>query len=143
MAKSYSELNRKNLVLEPNLSRQRLTFRGPIPSNVLNLHYDQFVVDCARLSKMAEELSVESDQISIDYANDFSSATPDYYMDTDISSKVYNTYSYYDHNQDEQTVNTESFLENLEFKKYGINSSIINLLNNKINMLEDLIGKKE
>jgi hypothetical protein len=34
-------------------------------------------------------------------------------------------------------------LENLEFKKYGFNSSIINLLNNKINMLEDLIGKKE
>ena len=143
MTKSYSELNRKNLVLEPNLSRQRLAFRGPIPSNVLNLHYDQFVVDCARLSKMAEELSTEADQMSIDYANDFSLATPDYYIDTDLSSKVYNTYSYYDHNQDEQTVNTESFLENLEFKKYGINSSIINLLNNKINMLEDLIGKKE
>jgi hypothetical protein len=143
MTKSYSELNRKNLVLEPNLSRQRLTFRGPIPSNVLNLYYDQFVVDCARLSKMADELSAEADQISIDYANDFSLATPDYYIDTDLSSRVYNTYSYYDHNQDEQTVNTESFLENLEFKKYGINSSIINLLNNKINMLEDLIGKKE
>ena len=143
MTKSYSELNRKNLVLEPNLSRQRLAFRGPIPSNVLNLHYDQFVVDCARLSAMADELSSEANQLSIDYANDFSLATPDYYIDADLSSKVYNTYSYYDYNQDEQTVNTESFLENLEFKKYGINSSIINLLNNKINMLEDLVGKKE
>ena len=143
MTKSYSELNRKNLVLEPNLSRQRLAFRGPIPSSVLNLHYDQFVVDCARLSVMADELSAEANQLAIDYANDFSLATPDYYIDTELSSKVYNTYSYYDHNQDEQTVNTESFLENLEFKKYGINSSIINLLNNKINMLEDLVGKKE
>jgi len=143
MTKSYSELNRKNLVLEPNLSRQRLTFKGPIPSNILNLYYDQFVVDCARLSTMADEVDFKADELSIDYANDFSLATPNYYIDTDLSSKVYNTYSYYDHNQDEQTVNTESFLENLKFKKYGINSSIINLLNNKINMLEDLIGKKE
>jgi hypothetical protein len=143
MTKSYSELNRKNLVLEPNLSRQRLSFRGPIPSNVLNLYYDQFVVDCARLSVMANGVEVEADKLSMDYANDFTLTTPDYYIDADLSSKVYNTYSYYDHNQDEQTVNTESFLENLEFKKYGINSSIINLLNNKINMLEDLIGKKE
>jgi hypothetical protein len=143
MTKSYSKLNRKNMVLEPNLSRQRLSFKGPIPSKVLNLYYDQFVVDCSRLSVMADEVDAEANQLSIDYANDFSLATPDYYIDADLSSKVYNTYSYYDHNQDEQTVNTESFLENLEFKKYGINSSIINLLNNKINMLEDLIGKKE
>jgi hypothetical protein len=143
MTKSYSKLNRKNMVLEPNLSRQRLSFKGPIPSKVLNLYYDQFVVDCSRLSVMADEVDAEANQLSIDYANDFSLVTPDYYIDADLSSKVYNTYSYYDHNQDEQTVNTESFLENLEFKKYGINSSIINLLNNKINMLEDLIGKKE
>jgi hypothetical protein len=143
MAKSYSELNRKNLVLEPNLSRQRLAFKGPIPSNVLNLYYDQFAVDCARLSAMADEVTSRADQVSVDYANDFNLTTADYYIDADLSSKVYNTYSYYDHNQDEQTVDTVSFLENLEFKKYGFNSSIINLLNNKINMLEDLIGKKE
>jgi hypothetical protein len=143
MTKSYSKLNRENLILEPNLSRQRLPFKGPIPSAILNLYYDQFVVDCARLSAMAEQVSAKADDLSIDYANDFNLATPDYYMDTDLSSKVYNTYSYYDHNQDEQTVNTESFLADLQFKKYGINSSIINLLNNKINMLEDLIGKKE
>jgi hypothetical protein len=143
MTKSYSELNRRDLVLEPNLSRQRIAFKGPVPSSVLNLYYDQFIVDCARLSQMAENVSVAADQLSEDYGSDFSAATPDYYIDSELSSMVYYSYKYYDLNQDEQTVNKEHFMENLEFQKYGINSSKLSYLNHKIKMLEDLIGKKE
>lgn len=143
MEKSYSKINRREVFLEPNLIRQRLAFRGPIPSHVLNLYYDQFIVDCARLAKLTNEVSSKTDKISEDYASDFSLSTPNYYIDEDLSSKIYYTYKYYDQNQNEQTVNKEHFLSNLTFQKYGINSSKINYLNHKLKMLEDLIGKKE
>ena len=143
MAKSYSELNKRNLVLEPNLSRQRLAFKGPVPSTVLNLYYDQFIVDTARLSSLAETINSSADQLSEDYWTDFSVATPNYYIDDELSSMVYYTYKYYDSNLDEQTIEKENSMENLEFQKYGINSSRLSYLDHKIKMLEDLIGKKE
>jgi len=145
MTKSYSNENKRKTVFEPNLSRQRLPYKGPVPSNVLNLYYDQFIVDYSRLSKHAEELEEMLLDAASDYSNVFDSATPDYYIDNSISAVMYSNYYTYSSSLSQYSlVSATPYYDNkLQFNKQIINSSKLSLINNKLLMLEDLIGKKE
>ena len=145
MAKSYSEYDRHKNVLEPNLTRQRLPYKGPIPSTVLNLYYDQFMMDYNILMSNANKVLDKVDGLIRDYANNFNLATPDFYADDSIEATMYKNHIYYDRQADSYAIgsSTPYYYDALEFNKYAINSGKISLLNSKISILEDLIAKKE
>lgn len=145
MAKTYIDKAKRQTVFEPNISRQRMPYKGPIPSHVLNLYYDQFVVDCARLAKQAEQLESSLYQISKDYSNVFDSATPDYYIDSNILATIYLNYTTYNESTSQYSANSATPYNNSIFNvnKQMINSSKISRMIHKLSMLEDLIGKKE
>ena len=145
MAKTYVDKSKRETVFEPNISRQRVPYKGPVPSGMLNLYYDQFVVDCARLAKQAETLESSLTQISKDYSNVFETATPDYYIDSSILATVYLNYTTYDQDLNQYSTNSATPYNNSIYNvnKQMINSSKISRMIHKLNILEDLIGKKE
>lgn len=145
MAKSYSEENKRDEIKEPNLSRQRLPFLGPIPSQVLNLHQDQFIVDCSRLDDNADNLTSLIYQLSVDYSSDFDLATPNTYSDQTLDATLYFNYINYDRELEDYTFSSSTpyYQEPLAFNTYGVNAAKIALMQSKIKNLEDLIGKKE
>jgi len=145
MAKTYVDKSKRETVFEPNISRQRLPYKGPVPSSMLNLYYDQFIVDSARLAKQAETLESSLAQISKDYSNVFETATPDYYIDSSILATVYLNYTTYDKNLNQYSTNSATPYNNSIYNvnKQMINSSKISRMIHKLNILEDLIGKKE
>jgi hypothetical protein len=145
MAKSYSEQNKRETIHEPNLSRQRLPFLGPIPSSVMNLHQDQFIVDCSRLERNAENIDNLVYNLSVNYSSDFNLATPNQYIDEEIEATLYFNYINYDREAENYTFSSSTpyYEDLLIFNKHGINSSKLALSQHKIKILEDLIGKKE
>jgi hypothetical protein len=145
MTKSYSEQNKRETIQEPNLSRQRLPFLGPIPSQVLNLHQDQFIVDCSRLNDNINFLTDLIYQLSVNYSSDFNLATPNLYQDSEIDATVYFNYINYDRDLEDYTFSSSTpyYQDELIFNKYGINAAKISQMQSKIKNLEDLIGKKE
>ena len=76
MAKTYSLFNKRKNTFQPNTSRQRTPFNGPISSGTLNLYYDQLMLDIARLSKNTDEIYSAIDEISDLCDNNLDSATP-------------------------------------------------------------------
>lgn len=145
MAKSYSEQNKRDTIQEPNLSKQRLPFMGPIPSQILNLHQDQFIVDCSRLNDKVNFLTDLIYQLSIDYSSDFNLATPNVYQDSSIDATLYFNYITYDRDLEDYAFSSSTpyYEDTLVFNKYGINSAKLSQIQGKIKTLEDLIGKKE
>lgn len=145
MTKSYSEQNKRDTIQEPNISRQRLPFLGPIPSQILNLHQDQFRVDCSRLNDKVNFLTDLVYKLSVDYSSDFNLSTPNMYEDSDIDATVYFNYINYDRTLEDYAFlsSTPYYEDPLVFNKYGINAAKLSQIQNKIKILEDLIGKKE
>jgi hypothetical protein len=145
MTKSYSEENKRETIHEPNLSRQRLPFLGPIPSQILNLYQDQFIVDSSRLSDRADRLTDMVYSLSVDYSSDFNLDTPNQYRDQTIDATLYFNYINYDRELEDYTFSSSTpyYESSLIFNKYGINAASLALSQHKIKILEDLIGKKE
>lgn len=145
MTKSYSEKNKREIVYEPNLSRQRLSYLGPVPSHVLNLYYDQFVVDCAVLNQKAEDLLFQINQLYEKYASNYDLATPNTFDETDLDATIYFNYINFDRDTLDYTFgsSTPYYLDDVSFNTYAINSSKLSLIQEKVRLIEDLIAKKE
>lgn len=145
MTKSYSEKNKREIVYEPNLSRQRLSYLGPVPSHVLNLYYDQFVVDCAILNQKAEDLLFQINQLYEKYAANYDLATPNTFDETDLDATIYFNYINFDRDILDYTFgsSTPYYLDDVSFNTYAINSSKLSLIQEKVRLIEDLIAKKE
>lgn len=138
MGISYSENNKRETVFEPTLGRQRLPYKGPVPSSILNLVNDQFFIDINRLHKKIGELEAlitESGDIS---RNDLNLATPDYYLNEDLLMTIYSQYIHYDKNLEEYTIesSTPYYQEVLEFNKPQLNSAIMSNLFRKLDIIE-------
>lgn len=76
MAKLFSIFNRRKNTVQPLLSRQRQAFKGSIDSEKINLYFDQFLVDIARLHKNLENLSNSYSEVSNLLDSRLDSATP-------------------------------------------------------------------
>lgn len=145
MAKSYSEKNKRDTVYEPNLLRQRLPYLGPVPSHVLNLYYDQFVVDCARLNEKAEDLLFQINSLYEKYSSNYNLATPNMFTEEGLDATIYFNYINFDRESLDYTFgsSTPYYLDEVSFNTYAINSSKLSLIEDKIRIIEDLIAKKE
>jgi hypothetical protein len=140
MAKTYSLFNKRKNTFQPNISRQRIPFNGPISSNTLNLYYDQLMLDIARLSKNTDNIYGAISEISDLCDNGLDSATPGYYIDELLSMTIYGQKVTYDKvNEEYDVVSFNSFNNStLQFYKNGINSSKISLLKKKLDDLEKI-----
>lgn len=142
MSKVFSFFNRRKNIFQPNLSRQRQPYSGPISSEKLNLFYDQFVVDVARLDNKVQEISSKIEEIKSLCDNDLESATPGYYFDGDLEMTIYTQNIYFDEVPESYVVESATpYLKNMvEFFKPGVNSSKISLLKSKLDYLEKTIN---
>ena len=141
MSISYSENNKRETIFEPLLGRQRLIYKGPVSSNVLNLVNDQFFMDVNRLDKKTELLQELIDQSSDISRNDMSAATPDYYTNESMLMTVYSQYISYNESIGNYQVELASPSYNVpvNFNKPQHNSAIIALLNKKLDLIEDAL----
>ncbi len=64
MAKLFSLFNKRQNIIEPTITRQRQSINAPLNSKNMNLYFDQFVVDIARLDKNIDKLNVLYDEVS-------------------------------------------------------------------------------
>lgn len=142
MPKSFSFFNRRKNVFQPNLSRQRQPYSGPISSEKLNLFYDQFVLDTARLKNKIEEISLKIEEIKTLSDNDLESSTPGYYFDSDLQMTIYTQKIYFDEVYESYVLEAATPYLNtmVEFFKPGVNSSKISFLKSKLDNLEKTIN---
>ena len=142
MGKLYSLFNRRKNTIQPNLSRQRLNYNGPIESEILNLYYDQFYLDIARLSKNAAMLESKIDEVNDLCDGALTAATPGYYVDEDILMTLYGQKISYDRQEEEYIISsaTPYYNTSLTFYKTAINSANISKLNKKLDNLEKIIN---
>lgn len=138
MTISYSENNKRETIFEPLLNRQRLVYKGPVPSSVLNLANDQIYLDINRLHKKLEYLQNLIDESSDISRNDLNLATPDYYLSEDLLMTIYSQYVSYDDTAQEYVVesSTPYYEDSLEFNKPQLNSAIISNLFRKLDIIE-------
>jgi hypothetical protein len=138
MTISYSENNKRETIFEPLLNRQRLVYKGPVPSSILNLANDQLYMDINRLNKKLENLQALIDQSSDISRNDLNLATPDYYLNEDLLMTIYSQYVSYDETTQEYVVesSTPYYEDSLEFNKPQLNSAIISNLSRKLDIIE-------
>jgi len=138
MAISYSENNKRETIFEPLLNRQRLVYKGPVPSAVLNLVNDQIFMDINRLAKKLEDLQVLIDNSTDISRNDLNLATPDYYLNEDLLMTIYSQYVSYDKTAEEYSVeaSTPYYNDSLELNKPQLNSSIISHMLRKLDLIE-------
>lgn len=143
MAISHSDFNKRENIFEPNLQRHRLTYRGPIPSSVLNLSNDQFLLDINKLKSKLDVLSNQIDNISTMLGNNLYAATPDYYLNEDLKMTIYSQNIYYDEDSNEYIVeqSTPYFNESLRFEKFQKNSAHIDWLMRKLSLIEGALQK--
>lgn len=129
--------------MEPNLQRHRLVYKGPIPSSVLNLSNDQFLLDINRLKSRIDELNASIDNISKMTGNDLYAATPDYYLNEDLKMTIYTQSISYDKTEEEYVIEQSTPYENSDiiFQKYQINSAKISWLMNKLDLIEAAMQK--
>lgn len=134
----YSDFNKRENIMEPNLQRHRLVYKGPIPSNILNLSNDQFLLDVNRLKSRINELNAGINAISEMTGNDLYAATPDYYLNEDLKMTVYTQSISYDETSEEYVVEQSTPYNNvdLKFEKYQINSARIDWLMHKLDLIE-------
>ena len=138
MTISYSENNKRETIFEPLLNRQRLVYKGPVPSSVLNLANDQIYLDINRLHKKLEYLQTLIDESSDISRNDLNLATPDYYLNEDLLMTIYSQYVSYDETAQEYVIesSTPYYEDSLEFNKPQLNSAIISNLSRKLDIIE-------
>ena len=138
MTISYSENNKRETIFEPLLNRQRLVYKGPVPSSILNLANDQIYLDINRLHKKLEYLQTLIDESSDISRNDLNLATPDYYLNEDLLMTIYSQYVSYDEIAQEYVVesSTPYYEDSLEFNKPQLNSAIISNLSRKLDIIE-------
>lgn len=138
MTISYSENNKRETIFEPLLNRQRLVYRGPAPSSVLNLANDQIYMDINRLYKKLEYLQTLINESSDISRNNLNLATPDYYSNEDLLMTIYSQYVSYDETAQEYVVesSTPYYEDGLEFNKPQLNSAIIFNLSRKLDIIE-------
>jgi hypothetical protein len=141
MAISYSENNKRETIYEPLLGRQRLPYKGPVSSSILNLVNDQFFGDINRLNEklaLLQALIDESNEIS---RNDLNLATPDYYLNEELLMTIYSQYISYDESSEEYIVEsaTPSYQESIMFNKPQINSSLISQISSKLDIIENAL----
>lgn len=141
MSISYSENNKRETIFEPLLGRQRLVYKGPVSSTILNLVNDQFFMDVNRLDKKTELLQELIDQSSDISRNDMTAATPDYYTSENMLMTVYSQYISYNESIGNYQVELASPSYNVpvRFNKPQHNSAIITLLNKKLDLIEDAL----
>jgi hypothetical protein len=134
----YSDFNKRENIMEPNLQRHRLVYKGPISSSVLNLCNDQFLLDINRLKSKIDELNASMDTISEMTGNDLYAATPDYYLNEDLKMTIYTQSISYDKTAEEYVIEQSTPYENADiiFQKYQINSAKISWLMNKLDLIE-------
>jgi hypothetical protein len=138
MAISYSENNKREHIFEPILNRQRLIYKGPVLSSVLNLVNDQILMDINRLAKKLEHLQILIDNSTDMSRNDLNLATPDYYLNEDLLMTIYSQYVSYDKTTKEYNVeaSTPYYNDSLEFNKPQLNSSFISHMLRKLDLIE-------
>lgn len=143
MTISYSEFQRRRNIIEPNLTKSRLIYKGPVSSGLLNLSNDQLLLDLNRLKLGIDRLNQNIAQISQMTGNDLYAATPDYYTDEDLKMTIYSQSIRYDESSEsyEVTQSTPSYLSDLTFEKFHINSAKISWLSQKLNIIEDAMKK--
>jgi|694.fasta_scaffold33209_3 hypothetical protein len=141
MAISYSENNKRKTIFEPLLNRQRLIYKGPVSSSIINLANDQFLMDVHRLdekTELLENLISESGQMS---RNDMNLATPDSYLNEDMLMTIYSQYIYWDESAEDYVVEsaTPYYESVLEYNKPQLNSAMISQMRRKLNLIEDAL----
>jgi hypothetical protein len=142
MPKSYSFFNRRENIFEPNITRQRIPFNGPISSERLNLYYDQMRLDLGRLGKNIQEIEATINDIKDLIENNLDLATPGYYLDENLLMTIYGQVITYDGTAEEYVIEgaTPYYLDPLEYYSNAVNSSKITLLKSKLNDLEKKIS---
>jgi hypothetical protein len=142
MPKMYSLFNRRKNIFQPNLIRNRQAYNGPISSESLNLFNDQFIVDVARLSEKSIEIENKIQEIVQLRSESLESATPGLYLNEEIDFTIYTQKVKYDRNAEEYVVTSETpyFESDLSFYKPVFLSSMISLLEDKLNKLEKTIN---
>jgi len=129
MAISYSENNKRETIYEPLLGRQRLPYKGPVSSSILNLVNDQFFGDINRLNEklaLLQALIDESDEI---------------YLNEELLMTIYSQHISYDESSEEYIVEsaTPSYQESIMFNKPQINSSLISQISTKLDIIENAL----
>jgi len=138
MTISYSDNNKRETIFEPLLNRQRLIYKGPVPSFVLNLANDQILMDIHRLHKKIKDLQSLIDNAGEISGNNLNSATPDYYVNQDLLMTIYSQSVSYDREEEEYNVEASTPYLNdiLQFNKPQFNSSTIAHLLRKLDLIE-------
>lgn len=142
MPKMYSLFNRRQNIYQPNISRNRQPYSAPISSEDLNLYYDQFVVDVARLKNNISAIDEKIEEIVSLRSDSIDQETPGYYTNNEIDFTIYTQKITYDDISEEYIIEsaTPYFEDILSFYKPGILSSKISLLEDKLDNLEKTIN---
>lgn len=143
MAISYSDFSKRENIIEPNFQRHRLSYKAPIPSSLLNLSNDQFLLDINRLKSKLELLDNQIETLSTMLGNNLYGATPDYYLNEDLKMTIYSQNIYYDEDDNEYIVeqSTPYFNESLRFEKFQKNSANVDWLMRKLSLIEGALQK--
>lgn len=138
----YSLFNRRKNIYQPNLSRNRQPYSAPISSEALNLYYDQFVMDVAKLGQNIDSINSKIEEIVSLRSDDLNQATPGYYTDASIDFTIYTQQITYDNQLEEYVVEsaTPYFEDILSFYKPAILSSRLSMLEDKLDFLEKTIN---
>lgn len=142
MSRTYSLFNKRTNIYEPNLSRQRQPFSGPISSEALNLFYDQFVVDAARLDNNIKNINDKIDDLISLRSEFLDQATPGYYIEQDLDCTIYTQVIKYDNTTEQYTVQSATPYYNSAITYYGLGTaaSKIALLSSKLDGLEKILN---
>lgn len=140
---SYSNLNRRENILQPNLQKSRLVYKGPVLSGLLNLTNDQLLMDITRLSGKINDLSDKITEISEMTGNNMYAENHDYYLNEDLKMTIYSQIVKYDQVSEDYLViqSTPYYEVDLTFNKFQKNSAAISHLYSKLNLIEAAIKK--
>jgi hypothetical protein len=143
MTISYSNFNRRENIFEPSVQKNRLTYKGPVPSSLINLFNDQFLLDVNRLKKKIDELNESLEYISQMTGNDLNLATPDYYLNEELLMTIYSQEVSYDESSEDYliTSSTPYYEDSLYFEKFNKNSGMISFLSAKLASIEAALKK--
>jgi hypothetical protein len=143
MAISHSNFNKRETILEPNLQKSRMVYRGPIPSGMINLFNDQFLLDINRLSEKIEILTDRLSDISEMTGNDMNVKSHDYYTNQDLKMTIYSQTVIFDEDQQEYqiTQSTPHYNVDVLYNKFQRNSAEVMWLGYKLDSIESAMQK--
>lgn len=141
MTISHSDFNKRENILEPNLQKSRLVYKGPIPSSILNLANDQILFDINRLSEKIDYIMNRLSDISEMTGNNMYDKNHDYYLNQDLKMTIYSQTVSYDRVAEEYVItqSTPSYNTDATYDKFQRNSGIIMWLSHKLNIIESAI----